>query len=69
MRDFFRRPTMRFLAGFGFACFLFIPVMWVVLGPPGSFSFLLPMAAVGIVCGILWVRRPPRFFTHVGSAS
>jgi hypothetical protein len=60
MTNLMMRPTVRFVAGFVFACFLFVPVMWVIQGPPNVW-FLAPMIAVGIVCGLLWVRYPPRF--------
>ena len=50
----------RFLAGFLFGCFVFVPVMWVIQGPPPSIvGFLAVMVAVGIGAGILWVRKPP----------
>lgn len=60
----FNRPTARFLAGFLFACFVSVPVIWILRGPPSSLSFLAPMVGVGIVGGVMWVRRPPAFFTR-----
>jgi hypothetical protein len=69
MSNLFGSPAVRFVSGFLFACFFFVPVMWVVMGPPASFSFLLPMIAVGIVVGVMWVRRPPKFLRSAGPAS
>ena len=56
------RPTPRFLAGFFFAGLIFISVTWVIRGPPVSFSFLAPMVAVGIVCGVMAARKSAAIF-------
>jgi hypothetical protein len=58
----FSRPGTRFLAGFFFACLVFIPVTWVIRGPLSSFYFLAPMGAVGIVCGVMAARRSAAIF-------
>jgi hypothetical protein len=62
VREFFSRPTVRFLAGFVFACFFFMPVVMVVVGPPDSLWFLAAFVIVGIAGGVWWVRRPPPIF-------
>jgi hypothetical protein len=64
MRDFFTGSAGRFLAGFVFASVGGVAVYSLLRGSvPEDFSFLFPMTALGIVGGVLWVRRPPAFFT------
>ncbi len=63
MRDFFRGTPARFLAGFLLAGVGSLVIVSLIQGPPRGFGFLVPMSAVGIFGGVLWVRRPPKFFT------
>ena len=63
MRDSLRGAPARFLAGFFLASVVTVGIFSLLQGPPRGFGFLLPMSAVGVVAGALWVRRPPTFFT------
>jgi hypothetical protein len=62
MHDLLRGAAARFIAGFLLASAVALGIVALVQGPPRGFGFLFPMTAVGIVGGVLWVRRPPRFF-------
>lgn len=59
MYEFFRHPAARFAAGAVAACFLLMPFMWVVLGPPSSPWFLAPFLVAGVAGGVWWMRSPP----------
>lgn len=64
MRNFFTGSTVRFLAGFALASVTGVATYSLLRGGlPQDFSFLFPMTALGIVGGVLWVRRPPAFLT------
>jgi len=64
MREFFTGSAGRFLAGFVLASITGVAIISLLRGGvPEDFSFLFPMTAIGIVGGVLWVRKPPAFFT------
>lgn len=63
MNHLFSGPTARFLTGFLLASIVAVAVYAAMNGLPSDFSFLVPMGAIGVVGGVLWVRRPPKFFS------
>lgn len=63
MRDYFKGSAARFAAGFILASVGSVLIVYLFHGLGGGFGFLVPMSAVGVFVGVLFVRKPPRFFS------
>lgn len=67
MRDSLKGSAARFVAGFLLASIGSVVIVYLLQGLRGGFGFLIPMSAVGIFVGVLFVRWPPKFFTGTGT--